>query len=200
MFPRIVSAAAVVALACLALSACQTVRVPAAPTQAWSVRRGELQSLARFQLTGRVAVAVGGRGFNADLRWVQEGSRTRMTLSGPLGADAAQVTADGDDLSVITSHGDHLGAMAAEELLQRQLGFEPPIASLRYWVLGVPDPGTPSTMTLDGQQRLATLGQGGWSIRYLSYMSVGAAWLPRLVTVQRAGVRLRMVVDQWRLQ
>lgn len=188
------------ALACLALSACQTVRVPAAPTQAWSVRRGELQSLARFQLTGRVAVAVGGRGFNADLRWVQEGSRTRMTLSGPLGADAAQVTADGDDLSVITSHGDHLGAMAAEELLQRQLGFEPPIASLRYWVLGVPDPGTPSTMTLDGQQRLATLGQGGWSIRYLSYMSVGAAWLPRLVTVQRAGVRLRMVVDQWRLQ
>ncbi len=193
-------AAALLGLAAVALTACQTVQVPAAPTMAWSVRRSELQSLERFHLTGRVAVAVAQQGFNANIRWAQRGTRTRMVLSGPLGADAAQVTADGTSLSVITPHGRHLGDAAAQEILERQLGFEPPLASLRYWVLGVPDPGAPATVTLDAEHRLLRLGQDGWSVDYQSYMSVGAAWLPRLLTVRRAGVRLRMVVDEWLLQ
>ncbi len=188
------------ALAGLALAGCQSVPVPPAPSVAWSVRRSELQALARFHLTGRVAVAVEKRGFNANIRWAQSGTRARMVLSGPLGADAAQVTANGASLSVVTPHGRHLGDAAAREVLVRQLGFEPPLQSLRYWVLGVPDPGSPASIVLDAEQRPVRLDQDGWSIDYSAYMSVGAAWLPRLMTVQRAGVRLRMVVDEWRLQ
>ena len=187
-------------LAILALSACQTVRVPPAPVTAWRVSRPLLQSLNRFRLTGRVAVAVGGHGFNADVLWVQDGKSTRMTLSGPLGADAAQISDDGGRLGVITSHGRHLGNQAARAVLQRQLGFEPPLASLRYWILGVPDPALPAHVAINRQQRLARLRQAGWSIRYHAYQSVGADWLPRLLTVRRARVRLRMVVDTWRLQ
>jgi outer membrane lipoprotein LolB len=200
MSRRISLPAALLGLAALALTACQTVSVPPAPPMAWSVRRPELQSLGTFHLTGRVAVAVEQRGFDANIRWAQNGTRTRMILSGPLGADAAQVTADGASLSVITPHGRHLGNAAAREVLVRQLGFEPPLQSLRYWVLGVPDPGTPASVVLDAEQRPTRLRQGGWSIEYHSYMPVGADWLPRLLTVRRAGVRLRMVVDAWRLQ
>lgn len=197
---RISFSAGVLGLAALALTGCQTVPVPPAPAMAWSVRRPELQSLTRFHLTGRVAVAVAQRGFNANIRWVQNGTRTRMTLSGPLGADAAQVTADGASLSVITPRGRHLGTAAARDILERQLGFEPPLSSLRYWILGVPDPGAPAQVALDAEQRLARLRQDGWSIEYQGYTPVGADWLPRLLTVQRAGVRLRMVVDEWHLQ
>ena len=200
MSRRIPLPAALLGLAVLALTACQTVRVPPAPAMAWSVQRPELQSLSAFRLTGRVAVAVEQHGFNANLRWTQNGTRTRMILSGPLGADAAQVTSDGTRLRVITPHGRHLGEAAAQDLLERQLGYEPPLRSLRYWILGVPDPGAPATVALDPEQRLARLGQDGWSIEYQAYMPVGAAWLPRLVTVRRAGVRLRMVVDEWHLQ
>lgn len=188
------------ALTGLMLTACQTVSAPPAPRMAWSVRRPQLQSLERFQLTGRVAVAVGRQGFNANIRWAQSEARTKMILSGPFGADATQVSADGASLSVITSDGKHLDDVAAREILERQLGFEPPLGSLRYWVLGVPAPGTAAQVTLDAEQRLAALGQDGWTIEYQGYMPVGAAWLPRLLTVRRAGVRLRMVVDQWRLQ
>lgn len=200
MSRRIPFPAALPGLAALALAACQTVSVPPAPTVAWSVRRPELQSLSTFHLNGRVAVAVGRQGFDADIRWAQRGGRTRMVLSGPLGAGATQVNAQGGTLSVVTSHGKHLGNAEAREELVRQLGFEPPLESLRYWVLGVPDPGAPAKVVLDPRQRLARLRQDGWSIEYRSYMPVGADWLPRLMTVKRAGVRLRMVVDDWHLQ
>ena len=191
---------ALAALAALALSACQTVPVPPAPVTAWNVRRPILQALERFQLNGRVAVAVGRQGFNADIRWTQNGMRTRMILSGPFGAGATQVSDAGGELSVITSRGQHLGNAAARAALERQLGFDPPLGSLRYWILGVPDPALPASLKVDATQRLSRLEQAGWSIDYRAYSPVGAEWLPRLLSVRRAGVRLRMVVDAWHLQ
>ena len=183
----------------LALVACQTVPVAPAPALAWSVRRPALQTLGRFGLNGRVAVAVGNQGFNAGLRWTQSAAVTRLALTGPLGAGGVEVTADGADLSVVTSRGKHLDTAAARAELQDKLGFEPPLTSLRYWVLGVPDPTTPASVQLDSQQRLAQLTQDGWQIDYTSYMPVGAEWLPRLMTLRREGVRVRMVVDGWQL-
>lgn len=183
----------------LGLAGCQTVPVAPAPTVAWSVRRPTLQNLDQYGLDGRVAVAVGNQGFNAGIRWAQSGALTRLTLTGPLGAGGVQVTASGAGLSVVTSSGKRLGNTAARAELQEKLGFQPPLASIRYWVLGVPDPRAPASVQLDAQQRLAELAQDGWQIEYTSYMPVGAEWLPRLLTLRRAGVRVRMVVDGWRL-
>ena len=182
-----------------ALGGCQTVPVPAAPSVAWSVRRPALQTLDRFGLNGRVAVAVGSQGFNAGLRWAQSGAVTRLALTGPLGAGGVQVTADGGRLSVVSSSGKRLGDTDARSELEDKLGFQPPLTSLRYWVLGVPDPGAPASVQLDSQQRLAGLTQDGWQIEYSAYMPVGAEWLPRLMTLRRQGVRVRMVVDGWQL-
>jgi outer membrane lipoprotein LolB len=182
-----------------ALTACQTIPVAPAPLVSWSVRRPALQTLSRFGLNGRVAVAVGRQGFNAGLRWTQAAAVTHLALSGPLGAGGVEVTANGGELSVVTSNGKRLGNDAARQELEAKLGFEPPLTSLRYWILGVPDPATTATVQLDSQQRLTQLTQGGWQIAYSAYMPVGAEWLPRLMTLRRADVRLRMVVDGWQL-
>lgn len=182
------------------LAGCQTVPVAPAPPQAWSVRRQSLQTLSRFGLNGRVAVAVGNQGFNAGLRWMQSAAVTHLTLTGPLGAGGVEVTADGDDLTVVTSSGKRLGNAAARTELEGKLGFQPPLTSLRYWVLGVPDPGAgAATSQLDSQQRLTRLTQEGWQVDYTAYMPVGAEWLPKLLTLSREGVRVRMVVDGWQL-
>jgi outer membrane lipoprotein LolB len=187
-----------VALA-LALAGCQTVPVSPAPSVAWSVRRPALQALSRFGLNGRVAVAVGKQGFNAGLRWTQDAAVTHLALTGPLGAGGVEVTANGSELGVVTANGKHLGNATARSELQDKLGFEPPLTSLRYWVLGVPDPAAPAAVQLDSQQRLRQLTQNGWRIEYGAYMPVGAEWLPRLMTLRRQDVRVRMVVDGWQL-
>jgi outer membrane lipoprotein LolB len=182
-----------------ALAGCQTVPVSPAPSVSWSVRRPELQALSRFGLNGRVAVAVGKQGFNAGLRWTQSAAVTHLALTGPLGAGGVEVTSDGDDLSVVTSNGKRLGNAAARAELDDKLGFEPPLRSLRYWVLGVPDPAAPAAVQLDSQQRLTQLTQDGWQIDYTAYMPVGAEWFPKLLTLRREDVRVRMVVDGWQL-
>lgn len=181
------------------LAGCQTVPVSPAPSVSWSVRRPELQTLSRFGLNGRVAVAVGNQGFNAGLRWTQSAAVTHLALTGPLGAGGVEVTAEGGDLSVVTSNGKRLGNAAARAQLEDKLGFEPPLTSLRYWILGVPDPAAAASVQLDSQQRLAQLTQDGWQIDYSAYMPVGAEWLPRLLTLRRQDVRVRMVVDGWQL-
>jgi outer membrane lipoprotein LolB len=183
----------------LTLAGCQTLPEPTAPSVAWGVRRPALQTLNRFGFNGRVAVAVGKQGFNAGIRWTQSEALTHLALTGPLGAGGVEVTADGASLSVVTSNGKHLGDAQARSQLADKLGFEPPLTSLRYWVLGVPDPGAAASVQLDSQQRLTELTQDGWRIDYSAYMPVGAEWLPRLLTLQREDVRVRMVVDGWQL-
>jgi len=180
------------------LAGCRTLP-PAPPTGAvWEVRRPQLQSLQHFALRGRVAVAAGSEGFNASLRWTQEGNRSQVTLEGPLGVGGAQLTASGDDLTVVTSRGERIESAAAHAELAARLGFDPPLASLRYWVLGVPDPGPPASESLDAaQQRLAALTQAGWQVEYQSYSSASGETLPARMTLQRDAVRVRLLVDDW---
>jgi outer membrane lipoprotein LolB len=189
---------AAAAATCTLLAACRTLPVAAPAAPAWPLRQSELQARAHFALKGRVAVATGDNGFNARLRWTQDGARSQLALEGPLGAGGVQIVSDGNDLEVLTANGAHVSSAAAREELSERLGFDPPVSSLRYWLLGVPDPAEPSTETLDeAQQRLASLEQDGWRIEYASYVAVGSEWLPSRLTLQREGVRVRLLVDGW---
>jgi outer membrane lipoprotein LolB len=195
-------------LGALLLAGCVTVPPrPAAPA-GWESRRLELQAVSRFSLDGRIAAAVGQEGFSASLAWQQRGSRSDLTLRAPLGFGSAEVTRDGADIRLRSSRGQKLSGTLATDELARRLGFEPPLDSLRYWVLGVPEPARPAVETL-GQgksegQGLAALEQDGWRVDYAEYKAFGAAaleaLLPRRLTLTRPGIRLRLVIDHWTLR
>jgi outer membrane lipoprotein LolB len=186
------------AAALVLLAGCRTAPLRAPTEPSWDVRRPELQSREHFGLKGRVAVSAGDQGFNARLRWTQDGKRARLALEGPLGAGAVHVDAAGSDLDIVTASGARLTSDAAHAELDARLGFDPPLASLRYWILGVPDPALPAAETLDPLgQRLTRLEQDGWRIDYGSYTAVGGEWLPARVTLERADVRVKLLVDDW---
>jgi outer membrane lipoprotein LolB len=190
-------AVALVGAACC-LTACKTLpsSIPP-PSGPWEARRAALQERDRFDLSGRIAVAAAQEGFNAKLRWEQQGTRSDLALDGPLGVGGVRITADGATLSVINARGDPLNSDAARREIATRLGFEPPLQSLRYWVQGVPDPTHPADEVLDDQQRLATLRQDGWQIDYAKYTAVAGQWLPSLITLKRDDVRVRLLVDGW---
>jgi outer membrane lipoprotein LolB len=187
-----------VAAASLAvLAGCRTTPLPVPAASPWQVRRPELQAREHFELKGRVAVAASGQGFNARLRWAQTGPRAQVALEGPLGA-GVHVSAAGDDLDIALPSGARLNGAAARAELASRLGFDPPLGSLRYWILGVPDPARPADETLDeALQRLTRLEQDGWRIDYAGYVAVGSEWLPARVTLERGNVRVRLLVDDW---
>jgi outer membrane lipoprotein LolB len=185
-------------LALLAAGCVSVPQKPAAPTAPWPESRTRLQSLASFALKGKVGVAAGSEGFNASLQWEQQGARSAVALDGPLGIGGVRIVAEGSTLNVRNSHGQELDSDAARQELDAKLGFDPPLASLRYWVLGVPDPAQPASETLGSDQRLAALDQDGWHIAYAGYMQANGEWLPQRLTLTRGDVRVRLVVLSWR--
>lgn len=182
--------AAALLLAALALGACAATRTAALPDRElpadWGARRSTLQSWPGFALRGRVAVARGDEGFSGAVRWTQSGGRARLELDGPLGVGGARYDLD--------------AAEADGAALERALGVPMPVASLRYWLLGVPDPASAAEESLDpGAPRLASLRQAGWSVAYPRYAPVPATRLelPQLIEVSREGVRVRLLIEDW---
>jgi outer membrane lipoprotein LolB len=162
---------------------------------------GELHS---WSFNGRVAVTVGSEGFNAGLAWRQQGDATRIRLSGPLGATAMLLRYEHGQLRIETGRGGVLEGAAATNELQRQLGLVPPLQALRYWMLGISAPDVAAGEEVRNPEgRLAALQQQGWQIRYDEYRSQntrsGSVQLPRRLTAEREGMRMRLVVDRWHI-
>jgi outer membrane lipoprotein LolB len=189
------------ALTALLCAGCASVPHPqaSAPPASWEQRLPALQAIAGFELNGRVAGSDGHQGFSAGLRWQQRNDAATIDLTAPLGFGAAHIEQSPQSLSVTTSKGVTLTQDAASHELAATLGFEPPLSSLRYWVLGASDPSLPAQESVDDQQRLTHLEQDGWVVELADYAQVGAQWLPRRVTVTRQSLRLRLVVETWRL-
>jgi len=184
--------------AAVLLASCQNLpQKTAAPAQSWETRRAQLQQRDAFDFKARVAVAAGQEGFNARLRWKQQGSQSQLALDGPLGVGGAQIVFDGQSLNVHTSRGQQLNDEAARAELLARLGFEPPLQSLRYWIQGVPDPASPAEESLDEEQRLAALKQSDWQVDFDAYTAASGAWLPERLTMRREGVRVRVRIDEW---
>jgi outer membrane lipoprotein LolB len=189
-----------VALCALLLGGCATLPPTAAtPATPWAQRLAALQATSHFELQGRLAASTGSEGFSAGLRWQQQDDRATIDLSAPLGFGAAHIEQTAANLQLTTGKGLTLDSAAASDELRATLGFEPPLASLRFWILGASDPATSAQESLDRQQRLAQLQQGGWQVDYAEYSLVQQQWLPRRLTVTRGSLRLRVVIDSWRL-
>ena len=156
----------------------------------WAARRTTLQEWPRFELRGRVAVASGTEGFTAALRWAQRAEATRLEIDGPLGVGGLRLDFANGHLTDEIAHAD----------LERRLGFKLPVESLRYWMLGVPDPARVADETLAaGGARLESLQQDGWTIRFPAYAKVAGAnyELPQRIEATRESVRVRLLVDSW---
>ena len=193
---RIGSAALAIAML-LAISGCQN--LAPLPTAAWPERRAALQAVERFQFNGQLAAATADQGFSAALRWQQQGKASEVSLRGPMGAGGALLRFDGASLQVTAADGTALQGDAAHAELLRLLGFEPPLASLRYWLLGVPDPAQPAEESLDGAQHLSRLRQSEWQVDYSDYVAAAGQWLPGRLALQRGTLRLKLHVSHWQL-
>lgn len=181
-----------------ALCACAAApRAPEPSGEPWPERRAALQAVEEFVLRGRVAISNGEEGFNASLRWEQEGGAARLALEGPFGVGGLQIETAGGELSLRTARGEALDGAAAREALERELGFALPLASLRYWVLGVPDPALPAEEVLNQSQQLVRLVQDGWQVEYGPYRRTEAGWRPQRLVVRRDPARVRLVIDRW---
>jgi outer membrane lipoprotein LolB len=187
------------ALALLSLAAGCTTVAPPAPVGERAAQEAELQSLEAWSLDGRIAVAAGDDGFSGGFDWVQAGERADISIQGPMGGAAFAIHVEGGKLT-LNARGETYADDEARAIIGDRIGNGTmlPVGEMRYWLIGVPAPGLQHEAR-DADRRLAELGQSGWRVRYERYGTVGAYELPTRVEMSTEGLRLRVVVSDWRM-
>jgi outer membrane lipoprotein LolB len=183
------------------LGACAV--APPAPSSrdiaaAWQAHRQGLVQLQSWSFSGRLAVKDKiEESWSAGLRWQQTGESFDIHLSGAFGQGAARLFGHKDYAVIETPERAALTASSAEALMQEQLGWSVPVGGLRYWLVGLPEPGLSERKEFDDAGRLRLLQQSGWQVRYGSYALYNGQQLPRMLELENSRLRARLVIDNW---
>lgn len=154
---------------------------------------------APFVINGRIAIIQPDRRDSAGLRWTHDAASDELLLLSPLGQAVARITSNAQSVTLETEGETHT-APNAETLTGELLGWQLPLSGLRYWVAALPAPGGEFRSEQDAQGRMSVLYQQGWTIRYTRYAGEAHDALPLRLSLQRAGMEVRMLIDEWEAQ
>jgi outer membrane lipoprotein LolB len=176
---------------------------PTAPvTVDWAQRSERLLALPAWEAAGRIAVKAARGGGQGDLRWEQQGAESRVRVSGPFGAGAYLIRWDPATLTVSSRNGEYSrayeGPDSAEQFLTEQLGWSLPASSVRYWLLGMPDPQFVAEQTFAADGRLVAIVQNGWTVTYDRFTEHANLPMPAKMAIESSRARLRLVLDDWK--
>lgn len=181
------------------LAACSVSPIQSDAASQWRARLAELESVARWTLNGRVSIYDGKQAWHANLTWEQESSAFDVYFNGPLASGALRLFGNETETTLQLSDQMMHVAPTPEILLQRELGVWLPVGHLKYWLLSCPDPAYPLTGEWDQTGRLVRMFQDGWEIEYREYMDATSPALPRKIEITHEQLRVKIVIDQWRL-
>lgn len=152
-----------------------------------------------FVLVGRLVVNARQHRFSGGIRWRHTGKSDEIYLFSPLGQVVAEIFRDQAGVRLVTSEPAIYQAQNVEYLTSQVLGWELPLAGMRFWVRGAHFPGTIAEKDLDKNERTVAIRQDGWQVVYRNYYpeQEGVSVLPKLLEFSRPDVKMKLLVDQW---
>jgi len=188
----------------LIVTACATTTTPVpAPSAdtAWQARQRRLATLQRWTLQGRVAIETAQDSGTATLTWEQDGDRYIMRIMAPLSQGTFELRGDDRSVALRTPENETLTATDPQALMQQNLGWSLPVAGLKYWVRGIPAPGSPARqLRVDAAGRMLDLEQDGWRVSVLRYKLVGTEEVPDKLYMENSPLKMRVVIAEWKFQ
>jgi len=175
-------------------------RVPSAQAQ-WQRHQDAVLALGTWRAKGKVAYRLPDEGGSANLAWTQVQDQTEARLSGPLGAGSTVIRNDGPLISVLRDGIERRYPADAAPWLSNGALLPIPIASIPFWLRGVPDPAAPAA-TLEVAGGLARrIEQDGWVVSIETYKEQDALMLPARLRIEAPsiGLTLRTILREWRL-
>lgn len=208
-------AAGMVILAVVQTGCVSTPPLPPAddPSAAWLERSEELAGIDWWEVKGKLAVKTHKRGGQANMLWKRDGDDHNINLYGPFGGGRVVLIRDSDGAILRDNKKRTYYASTAEELLYRVAGWQVPFQAMRYWVLGMPNPGEEYEQSIDDWGRLQTLRQAGWEVEFTEYKDFEGRELPRKFHMtalpgkqhivddeldESDQVRVRVIIKRWR--
>jgi outer membrane lipoprotein LolB len=158
-----------------------------------------LREIEEFRMEGRLALNTGRRGYSGTVSWEQNDDIVDFRFRGPFGFGGFRIHGDLDQLRVKTTAGEEFLLRDPELEMTERFGWSLPVHSMRYWILGVSDPGSPATEVPDEQGLLQSVEQAGWTVLYDSYSESDGLLLPRRLDMERGEIRIRVMSDRWEI-
>jgi outer membrane lipoprotein LolB len=178
------------------LSACSV--TPLKTDRGWQSHIQQVLQMRQFLAQGRLAYRSDNDGVNANFSWTNNDEDFALKLSGPFGASAVTIEYAAGKLYLSNQKREEfMDWMSPTEVLFQHTGLYLPVDALSHWVTGIPVPDSEHQLTLNPQQLLSELHQGGWTIHYTRYVQVGDLFLPDRITLTQDDIRIRLVIDQW---
>jgi len=157
-------------------------------------------SVTRFELDGRINLRVQKDAYTGRVHWEHTEAADELWFYSPLGTTVAHLRRDDTGALLVTSEGREYRAKNLRKLALEVLGWDLPLEALPYWLRGLQWPGgTPPDEQFDGQGQLMRLTQSGWLISYLDWAPAGVRGLPSKLDVQGERLRIRLAVEQWKV-
>ena len=180
------------------ISACVTPKSLELPDLSdWESRQKILVGVDEWEFAGRIGVSAGEEGFNGQLRWRQDGVVFRARINGPLGVGTVFINGDRREITVTDRDGVVTELHDAEVELRQMYGWTIPVASLRFWALGIPDPASPAETEFGEDGQLSKLRQQNWEVEFTQYREGGGQLMPRRLTAVNDDVKVILVIDSW---
>lgn len=184
-------------LAAALLSACATTPAPqprSDRSDAWLRHFAEIRDISGFVIDGRLSEGAIG---SATLFWRQAGRRFSARASGPFGSGAIAISGTPDQVTIRTGE-ETITTNHPERWMLEQLGWQLPVAGLRFWAVGRPMPGTPAQYGFTDEGRLAVLEQSGWQVIYVAYEQQDRWWLPSRIRLIKGEQSALLRIARWR--
>ncbi|MGR9088109.1 MAG: lipoprotein insertase outer membrane protein LolB [Gammaproteobacteria bacterium] len=144
-----------------------------------------------WSLQGRLFISDSSDSWQADVDWEHQPGIEQIKLSGPMGQGAVVIHLTKDFVTVARGADEVESSGQPEQFIRQQLGVFVPVRALRYWVLGLPMPGSAFEDVPDGFR------QEGWQVDYPEMQSVAGLLMPRKIAAKNEYVKLKLMIDQW---
>ncbi|MDP1773321.1 MAG: lipoprotein insertase outer membrane protein LolB [Methylobacter sp.] len=172
------------------LSACSV--VPVEPDAHYSrAAMLHLYELEHWSFEGRLALTGQNDSWSANISWEHSPEAEKIKLSGPFGQGAVVISLAGNVVTIDRGGDDVQTSTRPEEFINQQLGMFVPVRSLRYWVVGLPEPSHSYKDTDAG------FNQAGWLSEYKQMQPVDDGAMPHKMMVMNRLVKLKLIIDHW---
>lgn len=189
-------------LLAITITGCTAVTPPPAPEVKIPKqdRQASLNRIQSWNVSGKIAVKTPKDSGSASVDWAQHQSRFAISLMGPLGSGGLKLSGQPGKVIMKTADGKNYTAASAEQLLAERWGFHLPVSNLKYWIRGLPAPGSVASTQFDSYGRLSELLQQGWHVRYLGYTRVSGIDLPTKIFADSSALNVKMMIYNWRVE
>ncbi len=189
------------------LSACTSKPVKKEAPLDWQSRQSALAEIDNWKMHARIGLRGNDRSGSASLIWEESPEQRTLRLLGPLGGGLIILKQDETGVSIKDSKGRVQYSPSADELIYRVTGWKIPVSGLRWWLLGLNEPGSKAASTVDAQQRLLGVEQAGWKVSLGKYTRFGKHELPTSIVFETTAarederyVRIKVIVKDWKIE